>query len=92
MAKEIIIAFDLYGTLLDTESISKQLAEHFGQEKAQSIAAAWRRYQLEYTWRLNSMGKDAASRPRRSATQPAHILQNNSTRSPTSRGTLFNML
>ncbi|KAL2223283.1 haloacid dehalogenase, type II [Thermoascus aurantiacus ATCC 26904] len=55
MAKEIIIAFDLYGTLLDTESISKQLAEHFGQEKAQSIAAAWRRYQLEYTWRLNSM-------------------------------------
>lgn len=54
--KQIIVAFDLYGTLLSTESIAKQLAEHFGQEKAQSIATAWRRYQLEYTWRLNSMG------------------------------------
>ena len=51
----IIIAFDLYGTLLSTESIAKQLSEHFGKEKAQSLATLWRRYQLEYTWRLNSM-------------------------------------
>lgn len=55
--KEIIVAFDLYGTLLSAESIVEQLADYTGQEKAQSIAAAWRRYQLEYTWRLNSMGK-----------------------------------
>ena len=54
--KEIIVAFDLYGTLLSTESIAKELAEHFGDEKAQSIATLWRRFQLEYTWRLNSMG------------------------------------
>ncbi|KAL2002084.1 hypothetical protein VTN02DRAFT_682 [Thermoascus thermophilus] len=53
--REIIVAFDLYGTLLSTESIVEQLADYTGQEKAQSIAAAWRRYQLEYTWRLNSM-------------------------------------
>ncbi|KAI9052446.1 hypothetical protein LZ554_003791 [Drepanopeziza brunnea f. sp. 'monogermtubi'] len=52
---EIVIAFDLYGTLLSTESIAKELAVHFGDEKAASIAALWRRYQLEYTWRLNSM-------------------------------------
>lgn len=52
-----IIAFDLYGTLLSTESIAKELASHFGQEKAASIAALWRRYQLEYTWRMNSMCK-----------------------------------
>ncbi|KAJ5046514.1 uncharacterized protein L3040_003757 [Drepanopeziza brunnea f. sp. 'multigermtubi'] len=52
---EIVIAFDLYGTLLSTESIAKELAVHFGNEKAASIAALWRRYQLEYTWRLNSM-------------------------------------
>lgn len=52
---KIIIAFDLYGTLLSTESIAKELATHFGNEKAQSIAASWRRYQLEYTWRMNSM-------------------------------------
>lgn len=52
-----IIAFDLYGTLLSTESIAKELASHFGQEKSQSIAALWRRFQLEYTWRMNSMCK-----------------------------------
>lgn len=50
-----VIAFDLYGTLLSTESIAKELATHFGQEKAASLAGLWRRYQLEYTWRLNSM-------------------------------------
>ena len=54
--KNIVIAFDLYGTLLSTESIAKQLAEFFGQEQAQQLAAKWRTYQLEYTWRLNSMG------------------------------------
>jgi len=52
---QIVIAFDLYGTLLSTESIANELARHFGQEKAASLAALWRRYQLEYTWRLNSM-------------------------------------
>lgn len=57
MAEKTVIAFDLYGTLLSTESIAKELATHFGQEKAASLAALWRRYQLEYTWRLNSMNK-----------------------------------
>ncbi|KAL8897466.1 MAG: hypothetical protein Q9207_007203 [Kuettlingeria erythrocarpa] len=52
-----IIAFDLYGTLLSTESIAKELAEHFGEEKAAAVAATWRKYQLEYTWRLNSMNQ-----------------------------------
>ncbi|KAK2737092.1 hypothetical protein FQN55_001304 [Onygenales sp. PD_40] len=56
-SKNTIVAFDLYGTLLSTESIAQQLAEHFGQDKGKSIAALWRRYQLEYTWRLNSMGR-----------------------------------
>ena len=53
--KKIIIAFDLYGTLLSTESIAEELARHFGNDKAQTLATVWRRYQLEYTWRLNSM-------------------------------------
>jgi 2-haloacid dehalogenase len=52
---KILVAFDLYGTLLSTESIAKELAQHFGEAKAKSIAAVWRKYQLEYTWRLNSM-------------------------------------
>lgn len=50
-----LLAFDLYGTLLSTESIAKQLSGHFGQGKAASVAATWRKYQLEYTWRYNSM-------------------------------------
>ncbi|KAF2730441.1 haloacid dehalogenase [Polyplosphaeria fusca] len=57
MSDKIVLAFDVYGTLLSTESIAKQLAEHFGEEKANKIATEWRRYQLEYTWRLNSMEK-----------------------------------
>lgn len=59
MAK-IVLAFDLYGTLLSTESIAQQLGQHF-PAKAQSISSLWRRYQLEYTWRLNSMGMLSAS-------------------------------
>ncbi|OCK74837.1 haloacid dehalogenase, type II [Lepidopterella palustris CBS 459.81] len=55
--KNIVLAFDAYGTLLSTESIAEKLASHFGQEKAQTIAATWRKYQLEYTWRLNSMNQ-----------------------------------
>ena len=54
---QIVLAFDLYGTLLSTDSIVKELAQHFGQEKAKTIATVWRRYQLEYTWRHNSLSK-----------------------------------
>ncbi|KAF2007989.1 haloacid dehalogenase, type II [Amniculicola lignicola CBS 123094] len=53
----IVLAFDAYGTLLSTASIADQLSSHFGTEKASAIAAQWRLYQLEYTWRLNSMNK-----------------------------------
>ncbi|KAI0445212.1 haloacid dehalogenase [Xylaria telfairii] len=54
---KVVIAFDLYGTLLSTESIADELAEIYGEDKAQSLATVWRRYQLEYTWRINSMGQ-----------------------------------
>ncbi|KAK3703547.1 hypothetical protein LTR37_014394 [Vermiconidia calcicola] len=54
--KNIVLAFDAYGTLLSTESIAKKLSSHFGDDKAKTIAATWRKYQLEYTWRANSMG------------------------------------
>ncbi|KAL0259874.1 hypothetical protein SLS55_005614 [Diplodia seriata] len=57
MTGKVIVAFDAYGTLLSTESIAKQLAEYFGHDKAQTVAATWRKYQLEYTWRLNSMNQ-----------------------------------
>ncbi|KAJ5500410.1 hypothetical protein N7453_009461 [Penicillium expansum] len=57
MTAKTVVAFDLYGTLLSTESIVKQLEKNYDNAKAQSISALWRRYQLEYTWRLNSMGR-----------------------------------
>ncbi|KAI0449921.1 haloacid dehalogenase [Xylaria acuta] len=53
--EKVVIAFDLYGTLLSTESIADELAKIYGEDKAQSLATVWRRYQLEYTWRINSM-------------------------------------
>jgi 2-haloacid dehalogenase len=53
------LAFDLYGTLLDTSSIKATLEQLLIDEHkplATQIVQAWRKYQLEYTWRLNSMG------------------------------------
>lgn len=40
----IVIAFDLYGTLLSMDSIANELAKYFGSDKAASLAALWRRY------------------------------------------------
>lgn len=57
-----IIAFDLYGTILSTDSIVKALAGLFGDETAKIIATQARRYQLEYTWRINSMGESYSER------------------------------
>lgn len=54
MADKVVVAFDLYGTLLSTDSIAQELEKHLGP-KAQSVATLWRQCQLEYTWRLNSM-------------------------------------
>ncbi|KAI1119686.1 haloacid dehalogenase [Nemania abortiva] len=56
-AKRLVVAFDLYGTLLSTDSIADSLAKIYGGDKAPSLAQLWRRYQLEYTWRINSMGQ-----------------------------------
>ncbi|KAH7093922.1 HAD-like domain-containing protein [Auriculariales sp. MPI-PUGE-AT-0066] len=53
----VVIGFDLYGTLLSTDSISKELAKIFGDDKAEPLATLWRRYQLEYTWRISLMGE-----------------------------------
>lgn len=60
---KLILAFDLYGTLLSTSSISDELGAHFGPDKADLIASKWRQYQLEYTWRLTSMAGDTPYLP-----------------------------
>lgn len=54
MAKTVI-AFDLYGTLLSTASIAQELEKIYGADKAKAIATQARTYQLEFTWRVNSM-------------------------------------
>lgn len=58
-----IIAFDVYGTLLSTESIVHELAKLYGDDKALVLAAKWRQYQLEYTWRINCMGTCKTGQP-----------------------------
>ncbi|ROW02015.1 hypothetical protein VPNG_07674 [Cytospora leucostoma] len=56
--KNITIAFDLYGTILSTESITEALSAHLGGNTTQAgaVSTKWRRYQLEYTWRMAAMG------------------------------------
>jgi len=73
-----VIAFDLYGTLLSTDSIAEQLATHFGNEEATELAALWRRFQLEYTWRLNSMSMQSSRLL--PALRPLQIANNSSKR------------
>lgn len=45
-----VVAFDIYGTLLDTSSICRSLEEHLQLDKksAVEVSALWRRYQLEW--------------------------------------------
>ena len=90
--EKIVVAFDLYGTLLSTESIAKELATHFGQEKAASLAALWRRYQLEYTWRLNSMSMSICVEKLSSNSDTLTDFKDNISPSPTSLATRLVML
>jgi len=60
MSSTICVAFDLYGTLLDTTSVTHELSKYINESfnlDPGSVAAKWRKYQLEYTWRLVAMGK-----------------------------------
>lgn len=52
-----VLAFDLYGTLLSTDSIAKYLSTNLKVADAEAVAQTWRKEQLQYTWRLNSMSK-----------------------------------
>lgn len=48
------IAFDVYGTLIDTQAVSCRLSELIG-DKAPAISRAWRQKQLEYSFRRGLM-------------------------------------
>ena len=46
----IVLAFDIYGTLINPHGVVDKLGEHVG-DRAQEFSAIWRDKQLEYTWR-----------------------------------------
>jgi len=45
-----LVAFDLYGTLLDVSGLAKRL-ERFAGPGAAELLARWRKEQLERSWR-----------------------------------------
>ena len=49
------LAFDVYGTLIDTAGTTAALARHLGNDAAPAFAEEWRRKQLEYTFRRAAM-------------------------------------
>lgn len=48
------VAFDIYGTLIDTQAVLGQLTQLVG-EKAVDVAKTWRQKQLEYSFRRGLM-------------------------------------
>lgn len=48
------LAFDIYGTLIDTNGVVDRLREHVG-DRAEAFSRAWRDKQLEYTFRRGLM-------------------------------------
>jgi len=49
------LAFDVYGTLIDTAGVTTSLRSLVG-DKASQFSDLWRLKQLEYTWRYGLMG------------------------------------
>jgi 2-haloacid dehalogenase len=51
-----VLAFDLYGTLVDPIAISSELDRVLGGADGREVARLWRLKQLEYSFRLTAMG------------------------------------
>lgn len=52
-----VLAFDLYGTLVDPIAISSELDQVLGGSDGREAARLWRLTQLEYSFRLTVMGR-----------------------------------
>jgi 2-haloacid dehalogenase len=52
-----VLAFDLYGTLVDPIAISSELGRVLGDSGGREAARLWRLKQLEYSFRLTAMGR-----------------------------------
>ncbi len=51
-----VLAFDVYGTLIDTAGVTDRLADLVG-DRAPEFSRQWRAKQLEYTWRYGLMAQ-----------------------------------
>ena len=52
-----VLAFDLYGTLVDPIAIAGELGQVLGDSAGREAARLWRLKQLEYSFRLTAMGR-----------------------------------
>ena len=52
-----VLAFDLYGTLVDPIAVSSELDRVLGDSAGREAARLWRLKQLEYSFRLTAMGR-----------------------------------
>jgi 2-haloacid dehalogenase len=52
-----VLAFDLYGTLVDPIAIAGELGQILGDSAGREVAGLWRLKQLEYSFRLTAMGR-----------------------------------
>jgi 2-haloacid dehalogenase len=52
-----VLAFDLYGTLVDPIAIASELGHALGDSGGRAAADRWRLKQLEYSFRLTAMGR-----------------------------------
>jgi 2-haloacid dehalogenase len=57
MTDREVLAFDLYGTLVDPMAISTELGRVLGEPDGFEAARLWRLKQLEYSFRLTAMGR-----------------------------------
>ena len=52
-----VLAFDLYGTLVDPLALSRELGQVLGDSDGREAARLWRLKQLEYSFRLTAMSR-----------------------------------
>lgn len=57
MTDREVLAFDLYGTLVDPIAIAGELGRVLGEADGAEAARLWRGKQLEYSFRLTAMGR-----------------------------------
>ena len=57
VSRREVLAFDLYGTLVDPIAIAAQLGQALGDSDGREAARLWRLKQLEYSFRLTAMGR-----------------------------------